>query len=118
MAFDLEVIQICFNGEKLLSTWTFIRALNTGACICYNLTHDVVIFGRSAVRIGKYYQKTSNYYILINFKSTIFLSLTLYQLRHMQHPDYDSSTQEQFGNNHDDFQLQQKFVDTYISQRF
>ncbi|CAF4952102.1 unnamed protein product, partial [Rotaria magnacalcarata] len=35
----------------------------------------------------------------------------------MQHPDYYSSTQEQFGNNHDDFQLQQKFVDTYISQR-
>ncbi|CAF1684455.1 unnamed protein product, partial [Rotaria magnacalcarata] len=32
----------------------------------------------------------------------------------MQHPDYDSSTQEQFGNNHDDFQLQQKFVDILI----
>ncbi|CAF1505938.1 unnamed protein product [Rotaria magnacalcarata] len=110
MAFDLDVIQICFNGEKVLSTWTFIRALNTGTFICYNLTNDVVRLGRSAVRIGKYYQKTSNYYILISFKSTTFLSLMLYQLRHMQHPDYYLSTQEQFGNNHDYFQLQQNFV--------
>ncbi|CAF5092155.1 unnamed protein product, partial [Rotaria magnacalcarata] len=52
------------------------------------------------------------------FQIDNFLSLTLYQLRHMQHPDYYSSTQEQFGSNHDYFQLQQKFVDTYISQRF
>ncbi|CAF4294018.1 unnamed protein product, partial [Rotaria magnacalcarata] len=109
------VTQICFNGEKVLSTQTFIRALNTGTFICYNLTNDVVRLGRSAVRIEKYYQKTSNYYIFINFKSTILLSLTLYQLQHMQHPDYYSSTQEQFENNHDYFQLQQKFVDTYIS---
>ncbi|CAF1605991.1 unnamed protein product [Rotaria magnacalcarata] len=85
MAFDLDGIQICFNGEKVLSTWTFIRALNTGTFICYNLTKDVLRLGRSA-------------------------------LRQMQHPDYYSSTQEQFGNNHDYFQLQQKFVDIYISQ--
>ncbi|CAF3299454.1 unnamed protein product, partial [Rotaria socialis] len=107
-----------FNGEKVLYTWAYIRALNTDTFSCYNLTNDVVRLGRSAIRIGKYYQKTSNYYILINFKSAIFLSLTLYQLRHMQHPDYYSSTQEQFENNHDYFQLQQKFVDAYISQRF
>ncbi|CAF2096314.1 unnamed protein product [Rotaria magnacalcarata] len=72
MAFDLDVIQICFNDEKVLSTWTSIRALNTSTFICYNLTNDVVRLGRSAVRIGKYYQKPSNYYILINFKSTTF----------------------------------------------
>ncbi|CAF3751172.1 unnamed protein product [Rotaria socialis] len=57
MAFDLDIIQICFNGEKVLSTWACIRALNTGAFICYNLTNDLVTLGRSAVRIGKYYQR-------------------------------------------------------------
>ncbi|CAF4325185.1 unnamed protein product [Rotaria magnacalcarata] len=62
-----DVIQICFNGEKVLSTWTVIRALNTGTFICYNLTNDV-------------------------------------------NSDYYSSTQEQFGNNHDYLQLQQNFV--------
>ncbi|CAF4875125.1 unnamed protein product, partial [Rotaria socialis] len=57
MAFDLDIIQICFNGEKVLSTWACIRALNTGTFICYNLTNDLVTLVRSAVRIGKYYQR-------------------------------------------------------------
>ncbi|CAM4819728.1 unnamed protein product, partial [Rotaria magnacalcarata] len=49
MAFDLNVIQICFNGEKYyLITWTFILALNTGTFICCNLTNDVLRLGRSA----------------------------------------------------------------------
>ncbi|CAF5081616.1 unnamed protein product, partial [Rotaria magnacalcarata] len=70
---------------------------------------------------SSYWQILSKNFKLLyphQFQIDNFLSLTLYQLRHMQHPDYYSSTQEQFGNNHDYFQLQQKFVDTYISQRF
>ncbi|CAF1310575.1 unnamed protein product [Rotaria sordida] len=93
MAFDLDIIQMCFNGEKVLSTWACIRALNTGTFICYNLTNNLTTLGRTAIRI-------------------------IYELGHIQNPNYYSSTKEQFGSNHDYFELQKKFVNKYINHRF
>ncbi|CAF4048579.1 unnamed protein product, partial [Rotaria sordida] len=63
---------MCFNGEKVLSTWACIRALNTGTFICYNLTNNLTTLGRTAIRI-------------------------IYELGHIQNPNYYSSTKEQFG---------------------
>ncbi|CAF3627229.1 unnamed protein product [Rotaria sp. Silwood1] len=74
MAFDLDIIQMCFNGEKVLSTWACIRALNTGTFICYNLTNNLTTLARSAIRI-------------------------IYELGHIQNLNYYSSTKEQFGIN-------------------
>ncbi|CAF4949572.1 unnamed protein product, partial [Rotaria socialis] len=42
---------MCFNGEKVLYTWTCIRALNTGTFICCNLTNNLTTLARSAIRI-------------------------------------------------------------------
>lgn len=46
-----------------------------------------------------------------------FLSLRTNQLNLNQY-HYYSTTAEQFGQNHDYFELQKKFVDTYINQDF
>ncbi|CAF2077940.1 unnamed protein product [Rotaria magnacalcarata] len=54
MAFDLDIIQMCFNGEKVLCTWACIRALNTGTFICYNLTNNLTTLARSAIRINSH----------------------------------------------------------------
>ncbi|CAF1579515.1 unnamed protein product [Rotaria magnacalcarata] len=62
MAFDSDVIHICFNGENVLSTWTFIRALNTGTFICYNLTNDVNSNG--ALKTSAYYKEAAEPYVV------------------------------------------------------
>ncbi|CAF1429563.1 unnamed protein product [Rotaria sordida] len=108
MAFDVDIIQICFDGEKVLCTWTCIRALNTGTFISYNLTNNLATLARSAIRISKYYEKGFKLLYPYEFAINDFLSLTVYELKHVQNPNYYSSTKEQFGSNHDYFQLQKK----------
>ncbi|CAF2925058.1 unnamed protein product, partial [Rotaria sp. Silwood2] len=114
IAFDIDVIQICFDDKNVLCTWACIRALNTGTFICYNLTNNLTTLARTAIRISKYYQKGFKLLYPYEFAINDFLSLTVYELKHTQNPNYYSSTKEQFGSNHDYFRLQ-KNLWTYIS---
>ncbi|CAF1523201.1 unnamed protein product, partial [Rotaria magnacalcarata] len=115
MAFDLDIIQMCFNGEKVSSTWACICAFNTGMFICYNLTNNLPTLARSVIRISKYYQKKFKLLYPYQFEIDDFLSLAVYQIEHTQNHNYYSSTKKQFGSNHDYFELQKKICQ-YIYQ--
>ncbi|CAF3208196.1 unnamed protein product, partial [Rotaria sp. Silwood2] len=97
IAFDVDIIQICFDGEKVLCTWACIRALNTGTFISYNLTNNLATLVRTAIRISKYYQKGFKLLYPYEFAIDDFLSLAVYQLKHTENANYYSSTKEQFG---------------------
>lgn len=112
MAFDLDIVQVSFNGKEVFSTWSFIRALNTGTFICFNLTNDSSTLGRTALRIAKYCQRNFRFLYPHDFQLETFLSLPINQ------SNYYSISDVQFGSNNDFFQLQKKFVNIFINQNF
>jgi hypothetical protein len=116
-SFDLDIVQAAFDGQKVLSTWSFIRAINTGTFICYNLTNNLPTLKQSVIRIAKYFQK--NYKLLYphEFVMRNFLSLEIHKLKNYQ-GNYYSSNYHQFGQNNDYFQLQNKFFNIYVNQPF
>jgi hypothetical protein len=97
--------------------WSFIRALNTGSFICYNLTNDFSTLNRSAARISKYCKRNFKLIYPHNFQMDRFISLTIHQLN-LDNRNYYPTSNEQFGQNHDYFHVQKQFVDTYINQYF
>ncbi|CAF1169610.1 unnamed protein product [Adineta steineri] len=117
MAFDIDIIQVAYNGREVLSTWSFIRALNTGTFICFNLINDLQKLGRIALRIVKYCQRSCRLLYPHDFQMENFLSLPISQLN-INKPNYYSLSHTQFGSNNDFFQLQKQFVDTFINQNF
>ncbi|CAF1362859.1 unnamed protein product [Adineta steineri] len=40
-AFDIDIVQVAFNGFTVLTTHSFIEAFATQSFICYNLTNDI-----------------------------------------------------------------------------
>jgi len=112
MAFDLDIIQVSYNGKEVLSTWPFIRALNTGTFICYNLTNDLSTLGRSALRIAKYYQRNFRFLYPHDFQIESFLSLRINQ------SNYYSISNVQFGSNNDFFQLQKNLSIHLLTKLF
>ncbi|CAF2107773.1 unnamed protein product [Rotaria magnacalcarata] len=108
MAFDLDIVQISYNGKEVLCTWSFIRALNTGTFICFNLTNDLSTLGRTVLRIAKYCEKNFRFLYPHNFHIERFLSSPVNQ-SNINQPNYYSISDVQFGSNNDFFQLQKKF---------
>ncbi|CAF1257752.1 unnamed protein product [Rotaria sordida] len=117
MAFDLDIVQVSYNGKEVLCAWSFIRALNTGTFICFNLTNDLSTLGRTVLRIAKYCQRNFRFLYPHDFQMERFLSLPVNQ-SNINQPNYDSISDVQFGSNNDFFQLQKKFVNIFINQNF
>ncbi|CAF0825424.1 unnamed protein product [Adineta steineri] len=117
MAFDLDIAQIAYNGREVVCTWAWIRSINTGTFICYNLTNNIYTLKRAAVRIEKYSQRGFKFLYPHGFEMDNFLSLTFNEINANEANNYVSSP-EQFGESNDYFQLQKKFVDTYLNQQF
>jgi len=105
MAFDLNIIQVSYNSREVFCTCSFIRALNTGTFICFNLTNDLSTLGRTALRIAKYCQKNFRFLYPHKFQIEIFLSLPINQ-SNINEPNYYSISDVQFGSNNEFFQLQ------------
>lgn len=117
LSFDMDIIQICFNGQNVLSTWRNIRSLNTRTFICYNLTDESVVSRRSITRIQKYYQKNCKFLNPHKFPMNDLLSLPTHRIKNTQ-IHYHSSTNDQFRENTDYFELQKDFANKYFHTRF
>jgi hypothetical protein len=117
MAFDLDISQVCYNDQKVLYTWSFIRALNTKTFICFNLSTIYAHFVVMHFALQKYSQRDFKLLYPIDFQMNRFLSLTINELN-LNQQSYYSTMYDQFGENNDHFGLQKKFVDMYINQHF
>ncbi|CAF4522442.1 unnamed protein product [Rotaria socialis] len=119
-SFDMDICQIAFTGDKIVSTFPFLQALATKSFIVYSL------HARSpkhlCTRIAKYCNRGFNLLETVNFDGE-FDSLMeqeeipLYRVEHLTYIDDDGEIQfatkkfhRSFINNVDTFRLQEKFM--------
>ncbi|CAF3439191.1 unnamed protein product, partial [Rotaria socialis] len=119
-SFDMDICQIAFTGDKIVSTFPFLQTLATKSFIVYSL------HARSpnhwCTRIAKYCNRGFNLLETVNFDGE-FDSLMeqeeipLYRVEHLTYIDDDGEIQfatkefhRSFINNVDTFRLQEKFM--------
>ncbi|CAF2050749.1 unnamed protein product [Rotaria magnacalcarata] len=119
-SFDMDICQIAFTGDKIVSTFPFLQALATKSFIVYSL------HARSpkhlCTRIAKYCNRGFNLLETVNFDGE-FDSLMeqeeipLYRVEHVTYIDNDGEIQfatkefhRSFINNVDTLRLQEKFM--------
>jgi hypothetical protein len=117
MAFDLDVVQLSYNGDRVLGTWAAIQALCTGTFLCYCLSTDIQHLGRTALRLSKYIRRGFTLLYPHDFPIDQFSSLCSGSCNNPNLGHY-SSTTFKFGKNNDYFQIQKRFVQLFVDQSF
>ncbi|CAF3285241.1 unnamed protein product [Rotaria sp. Silwood2] len=118
--FDMDICQVAFTGDKIVSTFPFLQALATKSFIVYSL------HARSpkhlCTRIAKYCNRGFNLLEPLDFDGDfdslmIQEEVPLYRVEHQQYIDDDGEIQfatkefhRSFLNNVDTFRLQEKFM--------
>ena len=117
MAFDLDVVQSCYDGTRVLSTWAAINALSSGTFLCYCLSRDMTKLGKTAIRLSKYIRRGFTFLYPHQFPMAQFLALPSGLCNDPQF-FYHSSMNYQFGQNNDSFDIQKQFVQFFLDRYF
>ncbi|CAF4705188.1 unnamed protein product, partial [Rotaria sp. Silwood2] len=118
--FDMDICQVAFTGDKVVSTFPFLQALATKSFIVYSL------HARSSkhvcTRIAKYCHRGFNLLVTIDFDGdfdTLMAQeeIPLYRVEHVQYIGDDDEIQlatkefrRSFVDNIDTYRLQEKFM--------
>jgi hypothetical protein len=113
MAFDLDIVQMCFDGHRVYSTWAAIHALTSRTFICYCLSQDIETLGRTAIRVVKYICRGFDFLYPHDFPMDRFLSLPFRSCNITNMIPY-SSINYRFGRNHDYFGMQKRCVQFFL----
>ncbi|CAF2143857.1 unnamed protein product [Rotaria magnacalcarata] len=105
--FDIDVVQIGYNGSKLISTLGFHQAIAARTFISYKLTHDINDVGLYIDRCFKYNLRGFTWLCPMDFDDII-----------AQKPIVCASEAIDYGFNDfyfnvDSFEIQKKFLDLY-----
>ena len=117
IAFDLDVVQLCYDGDRVLSTWAAINALSSGTFLCYCLSRDINKLGRAALRLSKYIRRGFTFLYPHQFPMAQFLTLDSGSCNNPSFRDH-SSINYQFGQNNDYFDVQKQFVRFFLDRSF
>ena len=117
MAFDLDVVQLCYNGSRVLSTWAAMNALSSGKFLCYCLTRDIESLGKTALRLSKYIRRGFTFLFPHQFPMAEFLALPAASCNNPRYTNR-SSLNYQFGQNNDTFCVQKQFVEFFLDRSF
>lgn len=117
MAFDLDVVQLCYDGDRVLSTWAAINALSSGTFLCYCLSRNINKLGRTALRLSKYIRRGFTFLYPHQFPMAQFLELESGSCNNPSFVDH-SSINFQFGQNNDSFDIQKQFVRFFLDRSF
>ena len=105
MAFDLDVVQLCHDGDRVLSAWAAINGLSSRTFLCYCLSRDINKLGRTALRLSKYIRRGFTFLYPHQFPMAQFLELESVSCNNPSFIDH-SSINFQFGQNNDSFDIQ------------
>ena len=114
MAFDLDVVQLCFDGARVYGTWAAVQALTSGTFLAYSLRPEIEHLGRAAVRITKYIRRGFNFLYPRDFPIHRLLSLPLTICNRPISPY--PSTSRRFGLNNDSLGIQKQFARFFLTE--
>ncbi|CAF4431927.1 unnamed protein product [Rotaria magnacalcarata] len=118
--FDMDICQVVFTGNKIISTFSFLQALATRSFIVYSLHAESP--KHLCTRIAKYCNRGFDLLVPINFDGDFELMMAqeetpLYRVEHHQYINDDGDIQiatKEFyrvsAHNVDTFRLQEKFM--------